>query len=57
VEEAAASCGVSRDFFERHVLPELKVVQRGRINLIPVNKLEAWLENNARQIIRDGEFG
>jgi hypothetical protein len=46
-DEAAASIGVSRDFFDEHVAPELRVVRRGRRKLIPVRELERWLEGAA----------
>ena len=42
-EEAAAAIGTSRDFFDLHVLPELRVVRRGRKVLVPVRELERWL--------------
>lgn len=42
-EEAAEALGCSRDFFDKHVLPELRVVRRGRKVLIPVAELERWL--------------
>jgi excisionase family DNA binding protein len=45
--EAAAALGVSRDFLDDHVLPELRVVRRGRKVLIPVAELERWLEREA----------
>jgi excisionase family DNA binding protein len=47
--EAADSLGVSVDFLERHVMPELRVVRRGRRRLIPLRELERWLEQNAEQ--------
>lgn len=46
-DEAAAALGVSRDFFDEHVLPELRVVRRGRRRLVPVSELERWLEASA----------
>ena len=45
--EAAQALGVSIDFLERHVLPELRVVRVGRRRLIPVKELERWLEESA----------
>ncbi len=45
--EAAQALGVSVDTLERHVLPELRVVRRGRLVLIPVAEIERWLERNA----------
>jgi len=46
-DEAAVSIGVSRDFFDEHVLPELRVVRRGRKVLVPVSELERWLVESA----------
>src|SRR5207245_11555740 len=46
-EEAARALGVSRDFFDGHVLPELRVVRRGRRRLVPLRELERWLEQSA----------
>ena len=45
--EAAAALGVSVDFFEVHVMPELRVVRRGRRVLVAVREIERWLEANA----------
>lgn len=45
--EAAAMLGVSRDHFDLHVLPELRCVRSGRLRLIPVTELEAWVKKNA----------
>lgn len=45
--EAAAALGVRVDTLERHVLPELRVVRRGRLVLIPVAEIERWLDRNA----------
>jgi len=46
-DEAAAAVGVSRDFFDLHVAPELRIVRRGRRRLVPVRELERWLEESA----------
>lgn len=43
-DEAAATLGVSRDYFDEHVAGELRIVRRGRRKLIPVRELERWLE-------------
>jgi excisionase family DNA binding protein len=45
--EAASALGVSLDFFDSHVRPELRVVRRGRKRLIAAKELERWLEANA----------
>ena len=40
--EAAAALGMSLDSFERHVQPELKLVRRGKLRLIPVVDAEGF---------------
>jgi hypothetical protein len=45
--EAAAALGVSPDYFHEHVAPELRLVRRGRRQLVPVAELLGWLEKNA----------
>jgi excisionase family DNA binding protein len=45
--EAAASLGVSRDFFDDHVLPELRVIRRGKLVLVPFSELARWVEREA----------
>jgi hypothetical protein len=54
-EEAAAAIGVSIDFLDEHVVPELRIVRRGRRKLIPVAELDKWLRMNAALALeRDG---
>ena len=48
--EAAAALGVSVDFFDEHIVCELRIVRRGRRRLIPVGELERWLEANAARM-------
>jgi excisionase family DNA binding protein len=45
--EAAEAIGVSVDSFERHVQPELRLVRRGSLRLVPIAELERWIEHNA----------
>jgi hypothetical protein len=45
--EAAESLGCSVDFLEEHVLPELRVVRRGRRVFVAVAELERWLDRSA----------
>jgi hypothetical protein len=45
--EAAAALGVSRDFLDEHVAPELRWVRRGRRKFVAVAELERWLERAA----------
>jgi hypothetical protein len=47
LEDAAAALGVSLDFFNENVRPEVRVVRRGRLRLVPVAELERWLSENA----------
>jgi excisionase family DNA binding protein len=49
--EAAAALGVSRDFFDEHVKPELRIVRRGRLVLVPVRELEGWADANAERTL------
>ena len=39
--EAARLLSVSRDFFDQHVKPELRLVRRGRLVLVPVVRARA----------------
>jgi excisionase family DNA binding protein len=52
-DEAAAALSVSRDFLDEHVIPELRIVRRGRRRMIPVRELEAWLEREAARALED----
>jgi len=46
--EAASMLGVSRDFFDEHIKPELRIIRRGsKTILIPVLELERWVEKSA----------
>ena len=47
VREAAEAVGMSESSFKRHVQPELRIVCRGGLRVIPVPELERWLEGNA----------
>lgn len=49
--EAAAALGMSLDSFERYVQPELRVVRRGKLRLVPVTEIERWLEENAARVL------
>jgi excisionase family DNA binding protein len=42
VDEAAARLGVSRDFYDEFVAPELREIRRGRLRLVRVADLEQW---------------
>jgi excisionase family DNA binding protein len=49
--EAAAALGVSVDFFEDHVMHQLRIVRLGRRRLIPVDELVRWLDRNASRAL------
>ena len=49
--EAADALGVSVDFLEQHVMPELRVVRRGRRRLIPILELERWIDESAEVLL------
>jgi excisionase family DNA binding protein len=46
-DEAAALLGVSRDYFDEHVIDDLRVVRRGRRILVALAELERWLDSSA----------
>jgi excisionase family DNA binding protein len=49
-DEAAALLGVSRDYFDEHVIDELRVVRRGRRILVALAELERWLERASTRV-------
>lgn len=51
-EEAAAALGVSRDFFDEAIAPELRVIRRGRLKLFAVRELERWADASAERTLR-----
>ena len=53
--EAAHSLGVSVDYFQEHVLADLRVVRRGRKVLIAKRELERWLDEQAALTLREGQ--
>ena len=46
-EDAAAALGMSLDSFERHVQPEVRLIRRGKLRLVPVEELRRWCEKSA----------
>lgn len=50
-DEAAAALGVSRDYFDEHIRPELRVIRRGRRVLFAVTELQRWLDTNAARTL------
>jgi hypothetical protein len=50
-EEAAESLGVSRDYSDAHIAPELRFVRRSRLKLFPIVELEGWLYREAARAL------
>jgi hypothetical protein len=47
-DEAAEMLGVSRDYLDEHIKPELRIIRRGsKTILIPVVELERWVDHSA----------
>ncbi len=51
-EQAADALGVSVDFLDAKVIPDLRVVSKGRRVLVPVRELERWLDDNAARALQ-----
>jgi hypothetical protein len=53
-EEAAHAIGMSLTSFEQYVQPDLRLIRRGKLRLVPVAELERWCDANAeRTLARD----
>jgi hypothetical protein len=50
-DEASSALGVSRDYFDEHVMPLLRVVRLGRRRLVPVRELERFLDIHAARAL------
>lgn len=50
--QAASLLSMSVDHFERHVLPDLRVIQTGRKQTIPVRELENWMSARAARALK-----
>jgi excisionase family DNA binding protein len=46
-QEAASALGVSIDFFDEHIVRDLRMVRVGRRRLVPIAELERWLDDHA----------
>ena len=46
-DEAALALGMSVRSLDKYVLPDVKVIRRGTIVLIPVKQLDAWADRAA----------
>jgi hypothetical protein len=50
-QEAAELMAMSLDSFERYVQPEIKLVRKGRMRLVPISELERWKDRNAAALV------
>jgi hypothetical protein len=50
-DQAAQLLGCSLDSFERHIQPDLKLVRKGKLRLVPVSELERWVSENAERTL------
>jgi excisionase family DNA binding protein len=53
-DEAAEALGVSRDFLDEHIGPELRWIRRGRRKLLAIRELERWLEESGARVLEGG---
>jgi excisionase family DNA binding protein len=49
--EAAEAIGVSADYFREYIDGELRWVRRGRVRVVPMKEIEAWLERHAEKTL------
>jgi hypothetical protein len=50
-EKAAEMVGMSVDSFERYVQPEIRLIRKGKLRLVPVDELRRWCEANAERTL------
>jgi excisionase family DNA binding protein len=51
IPEAWELLGVGRTYFRSQILPDLRVVRRGRRVLVPRAELERWLDQNSARLL------
>jgi hypothetical protein len=50
-DEAAAALGISRNSFDRWILPSIRVARIGRRVVVPVRELERWLDRHSAVLL------
>jgi hypothetical protein len=50
-EVGARMLGMSVDSFEKFVQPEVKLIRKGKLRLVPVDELRKWAETNAERTL------
>lgn len=48
--EAARALGMSLTSFEKYVQPEVRLIRRGALRLVPLAELERWAASNAEHV-------
>ena len=57
-EQAARAVGVARDFFDREIAPQLRVIRLGsRVRLYAVSELRDWADRMSQDPVDDGVGG
>ena len=51
--EAAAALSMSPSSFTRHVRPNVRLIRRGSLVLVPLAELERWADENAERVLED----
>jgi hypothetical protein len=49
--QAAEALSMSVDSLERYVMPEIRLIRRGRLVLIAAAELERWLDRSAARTL------
>ena len=49
--EAAAALGMSVSSFTRYVRPNVRLIRRGKLVLVPLAELERWAQENAEHLL------
>jgi hypothetical protein len=49
--EAAAALGMGLTSFKKYVQPQVRIVRRGKLRVIPVGELERWADENADRVV------
>lgn len=52
--EAASALGMGLTSFKKYVQPDVRVIRRGKLRVIPVRELERWAEENAEDVFDGG---
>lgn len=57
LKDAARMLSMSDESFDRYARRELRLIRRGRLILVPVSELQAWVARSAAKTLEDEELG